>query len=237
VTVFPPITSRYRVKRQGSMDYLAGASSVEVAFASAARRSHQEPAVLWMVVDTNRSVVIALAESGHVKTTEFYEDGPGQAAAPSKTEDAERLAVRLMAHHGLLALGWRFEFDRASRRFGYCNYKRKVISLSRPLTLLNDVGEVRNTILHEIAHALLPPKTGHSAAWRELAISIGCDGKRLHSAKTEAKWIATCPACGNQVKYRRRRSKFACARCCKGLYDSRFNFTWLPIEKASDERQ
>ena len=95
MTVFPPIAGRYRVKRQGEVDYLAGASSVEVAFASAARRSHQESGILWMVVDTHRSVVIAVAENGQVKTTDLYEERDSQPADPqSKLDDAERLAIR-----------------------------------------------------------------------------------------------------------------------------------------------
>jgi len=201
MAVFPPITGRYRVKRQGELDYVAGASSVETAFASAARRSHRESNTL-LVVDTRRAVVIAVAENGLVKTTDLYEERDFEACDPqSKLDDTERLAARLMARHGLLALGWRFELDGATRRFGLCDFERKTISLSRRLTLLNDAGEIRNTILHEIAHALLPPKTGHSRAWRELAISIGCDGNRLHSAAMPAKWVATCPACGRQVQY------------------------------------
>ena len=145
-------------------------------------------------------------------------------------EDAENLARRLMDEHGLIAQGWRFAFDRAARRFGQCSYKRKTISLSQPLTLLNEPTKVRNTILHEIAHALLPKSAGHSLAWRSLAVSIGCDGQRLHSAITAPKWLATCPACGHQGKYHRRRKSLACGRCCKGVYDPQFKFTWHPIE-------
>jgi predicted SprT family Zn-dependent metalloprotease len=145
-------------------------------------------------------------------------------------DDAENLGKVLMDEHGLLAQGWRFAFDRAARRFGRCNYKRKTISLSRPLTLLNDQAQVRNTILHEIAHALLPKGAGHNQAWRSLAVSIGCDGQRLHSAITAPKWLATCSACGHQVKYQRRRKGLACRRCCNGVYDPQFNFTWHPIE-------
>lgn len=237
MTVLPPITGRYRVKRQGEVDYLAGASSAETAFASAARRSHREPGILWMIVDTYRAVVIAVAQNGQVKTTDLYEDKSSQTGDPqSKLDDAQRLAVRLMAQHGLLALGWRFEFDRATRRFGRCDFKRKTISLSHRLTLLNDPGEVRNMLLHEIAHALLPQGTGHGRAWRELAISIGCDGKRLHSATTEPRWIATCPACSAQVKRQRRRESLACARCCKGAYDPRFRFTWRRIEAGAEQQ-
>lgn len=147
-----------------------------------------------------------------------------------KLDEAENLAVQLMDEHGLSARGWRFAFDRATRRFGHCHYTRKTISLSRRLTSLNETAAVRNMILHEIAHALLPRGAGHGPVWRKLAVSIGCDGRRLHSAVTVPKWLATCPACGREVRYQRRRTKLACRRCCKGVYDPRFKFTWRPIE-------
>jgi len=153
-----------------------------------------------------------------------------------RLEDAEKLAARLMDEHGLTARGWKFGFDRATRRFGHCSYKRKTITLSRRLTLLNDAAAVRNMILHEIAHALLPQGAGHGRAWRELAISIGCDGQRLHSAIAEPKWLALCPACGHRVEYRRRRESLACKRCCRGVYDPRFKFIWRPIETGSQSR-
>jgi hypothetical protein len=54
---------------------------------------------------------------------------------------------------------------------------RKYVDKRHTLTLARSA----NTIPHEITHALLPPKTDHSRARRELAIFIGCDGERLHS--------------------------------------------------------
>jgi hypothetical protein len=42
-----------------------------------------------------------------------------------------------MRRHGLFEAGWRFRFDHARRRFGCCRYGPKLITLSRPLTLLN----------------------------------------------------------------------------------------------------
>jgi hypothetical protein len=51
--------------------------------------------------------------------------------------------------------------DSAVRRFGTCRYSRKLITLSRQLIELNDQARVLDTILHEIAHALAGPKTGH----------------------------------------------------------------------------
>ena len=50
--------------------------------------------------------------------------------------DAQELARELMRRHGLFDAGWRFRFDHARRRFGCCRYGPKLITLSRPLTLL-----------------------------------------------------------------------------------------------------
>jgi predicted SprT family Zn-dependent metalloprotease len=93
--------------------------------------------------------------------------------------DAAKLAGLYM---GLHKLGdWQFRFDRATRRFGCCNHKSKTISLSTVLVGLNDKREVRDTILHEIAHALAGPKVrAHGREWREIALRIGCNGRRCY---------------------------------------------------------
>lgn len=91
---------------------------------------------------------------------------------PSEARD---LALRLMRKHGLV--GWTFRFDHAKRRFGSCRPAQKLITLSRPLTLLNSVEEVRDTILHEIAHAL-EPTDGHGKRWRQACIRIGARPQR-----------------------------------------------------------
>ena len=66
---------------------------------------------------------------------------------------ARKLAHDLMRLHKLPA-AWSFQFDRSKVRFGKCNYAKKEISLSQHLVQLNTETEVRDTILHEIAHAL-----------------------------------------------------------------------------------
>ncbi|HTW93745.1 MAG TPA: SprT-like domain-containing protein [Tepidisphaeraceae bacterium] len=86
--------------------------------------------------------------------------------------DARTLADRLLAHHGLAAAGWKFKWDRATRRFGCCNHHRKTISLSLALTRLNPESQVRDTLLHEIAHALTPGH-GHNRHWKKKCVEIG----------------------------------------------------------------
>ncbi|HYO07513.1 MAG TPA: SprT-like domain-containing protein, partial [Tepidisphaeraceae bacterium] len=77
---------------------------------------------------------------------------------------AARLLTRsLMNQHGLS--DWRFDFDHARRRFGSCRPRQKLITLSRHLVFLNEEPEVRDTILHEIAHALTPGD-GHGRRWK-----------------------------------------------------------------------
>ena len=87
---------------------------------------------------------------------------------------ARLLAVEKMKFHNLT--DWNFRFDNAKRRFGLCAYKSKMISLSESLTELNPEEEVLNTILHEIAHALVGRGKGHTQVWKLKALEIGCNG-------------------------------------------------------------
>ena len=74
--------------------------------------------------------------------------------------DAIELATKLMREHGLT--GWRVKLDHARRRAGQCDYNTKVISLSRLYVRNAEKNHIRDTILHEIAHALVGPHHGQS---------------------------------------------------------------------------
>lgn len=134
--------------------------------------------------------------------------------------DAARLARELMNRHGLLDSGWRFQFDHARRRFGTCRYREKTITLSKPLTLLNAEAEVRDTILHEIAHALCPGD-GHGVRWKAACRRIGARPRRCYTDATvtsppraAAKYAFGCPPCGWWVDRRRvTANRYVCARC------------------------
>ena len=110
---------------------------------------------------------------------------------------AKRMADDLMADHGLWS--WKFQFDNAKRRFGRCSHGRKLISLSAPLTAINDEDKVRDTILHEIAHALAGHHAGHGPIWQRKCIEIGAKPERCYDASdvnmVETKYVGTCPKC------------------------------------------
>lgn len=92
--------------------------------------------------------------------------------------EAQALARRLMDENGLSH--WQFDFDRASRRFGSCNWTRRQITLSWKLTALNTSEQVRETILHEIAHAMAPGD-GHGNKWRSACARLGIEPNRCYT--------------------------------------------------------
>jgi len=131
---------------------------------------------------------------------------------------ANVMAAELMQKHDLIKKGWKFQFDRSKRRFGVCRHGKKIIGLSRDLTLLNDVDKVKDTILHEIAHAIAGFKAGHGEEWKRICILIGAKPERCYSSdvvKTpELKYYAKCGACGS-VHQKARIVRKNCKRSCK----------------------
>jgi predicted SprT family Zn-dependent metalloprotease len=130
---------------------------------------------------------------------------------------AAAIARQLMNEHGLA--DWQFHFDHARRRFGCCWPSQRKITLSRPLTELNEPPEVIDTILHEIAHALVPG--GHTPAWRRMCVRIGARPRRCfnHEAvnlpviRRKHRYIATCRCPIEHVRKRRPTLTYICRRC------------------------
>jgi predicted SprT family Zn-dependent metalloprotease len=130
-------------------------------------------------------------------------------------EAARALATGLMARHGLR--DWNFAFDRARKRLGSCQPSLRRITLSAALTRLNDEDVVRDTILHEIAHALTPGD-GHGARWRATCRRLGARPERLVPSHEvvlpPAPHVLVCDRCGGRYpRYRRSRLRYACGRC------------------------
>ncbi len=132
--------------------------------------------------------------------------------------EAESLARRLMGEHRLLSKGWTFRFNRRKRAMGVCVYDVKRIELSAFFVAKNDEDAVRDTLLHEIAHALCNPKEGHGPKWKRMCERLGAKPERLCSdaEMPEGRWRATCPGCGEPRSRHRRPMQgrtYHCTKC------------------------
>jgi predicted SprT family Zn-dependent metalloprotease len=128
--------------------------------------------------------------------------------------DAFALGTRLLEQHGLT--GWTLTFDNAKRRAGVCRHGSRLIGLSAPLTRLHAEDEVRETLLHEIAHALAGPEHGHDAVWAATARRIGGNGERCLPAdapQVAAPWLGVCPAGHTKERHRRPERVASCGLC------------------------
>lgn len=130
--------------------------------------------------------------------------------------DVLDLARTLMVEHGVG--DWGLGLDRARRRAGQTDHTRHRITLSRHLMALYDEAEVRETVLHEIAHARVGAAHGHDAVWAAEARRLGSHGRRLIAAeapRVEGRWTGTCPAGHTVNRVRRPAMPLSCSRCAR----------------------
>jgi len=110
--------------------------------------------------------------------------------------DAKSLALEHIAIH---CPEYSFKWLRSNICFGKCYYRRQVIALSQPLVAANEVSQVLDTILHEIAHALTPGHQ-HDDVWKEKCKELGCKPEACFTfgkgvAAPPKKYVAVCDCC------------------------------------------
>jgi SprT protein len=102
------------------------------------------------------------------------------------------------------------------------------------------LGNVRQTLLHELAHLLAYHRHGakilaHGNEWKQACADLGIPGESathslpLPSRKQQKKWRYTCPVCFESIaRVKRMRGNSACYSCCvkhnRGIFDRRFKF-------------
>ena len=144
-------------------------------------------------------------------------------------QKTKKIGRELIERHKLADTGWIFKLDYATRRFGQCNFKTKTISISTVLARLNDEEIVSETILHEIAHALVGARKGHGQEWRAKALEIGSNGNRTYGSEVrvpERKYKAVCPVCKEEYyRERMKKRKSSCGKCSR-TYNEKYLLTY-----------
>lgn len=123
---------------------------------------------------------------------------------------AKALALELMDEHGLSENGWSFCFNNNRSTLGLCKYEPKVIELSVHFVDGARMSEVRDIILHEIAHALVGWEAGHGSVWKQKAIQIGGTGNRCGNMNAPYKFRGEC---SEHYRSSNRRNVHFCSDC------------------------
>lgn len=135
----------------------------------------------------------------------------------------------------LKSRGWKFEYSKAKTSAGWCNDRKKTISVSKHLLEqnLNQPKEWEEVLRHEIAHAIdfeIRGKSDHLKEWKNIAKQVLSTGERCYDVNVivdnKAKYTIICDTCGAEQQGNRRSKNVACGKCCKehngGKWDSRF---------------
>jgi predicted SprT family Zn-dependent metalloprotease len=184
-----------------------------------------------VITDDGREYRVSYAVLQQVKTR--------AAATVTRTAEeidaiAQRARELLEQHH--LSL-WRFHFDNGRKRAGSCQYGTQVISLSYEFAKHAPAEEIHDTLLHEIAHALVGKAHHHDDLWRAKAIAIGCSGRRCHDLHfTPPRYIVQC-ARGCWVTTAERRRRHVLCRRCRGtlVYHTYTDERWQLTQAAMRE--
>lgn len=129
----------------------------------------------------------------------------GVELSPERAQRVEKTAYLLLAKHGLN--DWSFVFNRRRRAMGYCYSCSKTVELSIHFVERNSDEIIIDTLLHEIAHALVGAEHGHDDVWKAKCREIGAKPERYGEANMpHGRWRARCGCCGKDF-HRFRRPK------------------------------
>ncbi len=111
--------------------------------------------------------------------------GQGARNGAERLNGIAGMARRLMDEHGLT--GWTLAFVESRSRLGDCHFRDRVIRLGRDHALEDSEEQIRDTVLHEIAHAIAGPEAGHGPLWKATArLSSSRIGQKNNHARTWA---------------------------------------------------
>lgn len=144
-----------------------------------------------------------------------------------RAAEIRALANDMLALYGLH--DWSFAFNRRKTQMGLCCYGPQRIELSFHFAERNSEEAIRETLLHEIAHALTGPGHGHDAVWEKKCLEIGAKPQRLcfDVDMPQGRWQARCGCCG-MLHTKHRRPKHPVGWYCTQCGKERGRLTWRP---------
>lgn len=136
-------------------------------------------------------------------------------------------------------LGWRFKFSSKKCALGTCYISKREIALSEWF-IENGEREMKmwkNTMVHEIAHAInhILGGRGHDWQWRDIFVTLGGNGERT-SGDTKfrnivknpvSKYTLICPNGHASISHKVKRRKVACGKCCNKLNGGEYTDKFL----------
>jgi len=140
---------------------------------------------------------------------------------------AHSLARDLMNLHGYGHVP--FEFDRGKRRIAATHFtgvrtvhgaaKVLKVSLSEHFARLLTEAEIREAILHEIAHVKAGHEAGHGPRFVAAARSLGIKGTRCMTttAKPVGAWVGTCPKGHTTDMHKAPQRVRSCGQCSRSF--------------------
>lgn len=130
---------------------------------------------------------------------------------------------------------WNWQWNNNVSRLGCCKYDMQTIFLSLPWTKKVDDDEALDTLLHELAHAIVFMRYGinairrdgyHGRLWQKVCVELGVIPNRLTRTDVKMsdldvvpKWLVKCRTCGITTPYYRKPKykigRYICVPCKK----------------------
>ncbi len=156
----------------------------------------------------------------------------------------EIVKIMLRSHEPGLTLPSVRVSGRMRRTLGSYTPTKKLISISSRLLALGNDGDIREVVLHEVAHAIVHSRwgerpTAHGKEFRSVCQEIGAKPRRYVDVSTDdwdsrIRYLSKCESCHVSIVRKRRMKSVRCA-CGTKLYPESW-FTVAPDQEgAADE--
>ena len=131
--------------------------------------------------------------------------------------------------------GWTWGWNTRVTAGAVTKFRGEVIEFSTHYVDAATPEQLLNTVLHEIAHAIVGPGEGHGAYWRSTHIALGGDGSRCHDVQISRDVypiVADCD-CSRGAHYRTRMPRKGYFHTCR---ESGKRMEWRRVAATNLER-